>query len=166
MPMPTTAKAGGHYLSSLLIAEEASVGYHEGIALNHHGQVAEGSGENIFVIKNNQLITPPTSAAILPGLTRDAVIQLAKSLGYLVLNNLCPRALYLADEIMMTGTAAEIVPVCAVDGYVGQGKVGYITQQLQTAFFGLFKGLTHDAWEWLTPVPMKSTASQPEKSTL
>lgn len=150
--MPTAAKAGGHYLSSQLIAGEAKRhGYHEGIALDTQGQLSEGSGENIFIVRHDTLITPPATSAILPGITRDSVFKLAQSLGYEVREQALPReSLYLADEVIMTGTAAEIVPVRSVDGLpVGTGKPGPITQALQAAFFGLFSGETPDQWGWL-----------------
>ncbi|MBL6734518.1 MAG: branched-chain amino acid transaminase [Shewanellaceae bacterium] len=153
--MPTAAKAGGHYLSSQLIAAEAKRhGYHEGIALDTQGFISEGSGENIFIVRNELLMTPPANSAILPGLTRDTVFTLAQKMGLATAEQILPReALYLADEVFMTGTAAEIVPVRSVDGItIGQGKAGEITQRLQQAFFGLFTGETPDYGSWLTPV--------------
>ncbi|MCM2678206.1 branched-chain amino acid transaminase [Echinimonas agarilytica] len=150
--MPTGAKAGGNYLSSQLIAGEAGRhGYAEGIALDIHGQISEGSGENIFVVRNNVLYTPPTTAGILPGITRSTLITLAKELGYEVREeSLAREALYLADEIFMCGTAAEVVPVRSVDGIqVGEGKRGPITEKVQTMYFGLFNGTTEDKWGWL-----------------
>lgn len=153
--IPTAAKAGGNYLSSLLVGGEARRhGYDEGIALDVRGYISEGAGENLFVIKNGQILTPPTTSAILPGITRDSIITLAKEAGYSVQETPISReALYLADEIFMTGTAAEIVPVRSVDHItVGEGKRGPITTQLQSAFFGLFNGETADQWGWLDPV--------------
>ncbi|WP_035387137.1 branched-chain amino acid transaminase [Ferrimonas senticii] len=153
--MPTGAKAGGNYLSSQLISGEAKRhGYAEGIALDVNGQISEGAGENLFIVKNKVLYTPPVTAAILPGLTRDSVMTLAKELGLEVQQQALAReALYLADEVFMTGTAAEIVPVRSVDGIdIGCGARGPITEQLQRAFFGLFDGTTEDKWQWLTPV--------------
>ncbi len=162
--MPTAAKAGGHYLSSQLIAEEARRhGYDEGIALDIQGQLSEGSGENIFVVKGGILYTPPATAAILPGITRDTVFQLAESLGYKVVEQALPReSLYLADEVMMTGTAAEIVPVCHIDGLeVGTGKPGPITRHMQKAFFGLFNGETVDQWGWLDAIEPQHLDAEP-----
>ncbi|CAH0532210.1 Branched-chain-amino-acid aminotransferase [Vibrio stylophorae] len=153
--IPTGAKAGGNYLSSLQIGGEARRhGYAEGIALDVRGYLSEGAGENIFVIKNGVIYTPPSTAAILPGITRDSIITLAKEAGLEVREETVAReALYLADEIFMTGTAAEIVPVRSVDQItVGEGKRGPITEQLQSAFFGLFDGSTEDKWGWLDPV--------------
>lgn len=149
---PAMAKAGGNYLSSQLVAQEASRhGYAEGIALDHQGLVSEGSGENVFLVRRGRLHTPPLSSAILPGITRDTVITLARERGLEVIEERIPReALYLADEIFFTGTAAEITPVRSVDGLtVGDGRRGPITEDLQTTFFGLFDGRTEDQWGWL-----------------
>ncbi|NVJ49599.1 MAG: branched-chain amino acid transaminase [Gammaproteobacteria bacterium] len=150
--LPTAAKAGGNYLSSQLVVEEARRhGYAEGIALDTNGYISEGSGENIFVVRNGVLYTPPATAAILPGLTRDTIMVLAAELGYRVVEgNIAREALYLADEVFMTGTAAEVVPIRSVDGQiVGAGCRGPITEQLQKLFFGLFNGSTPDRWGWL-----------------
>ena len=153
--IPTGAKAGGNYLSSQLISREAKRnGYAEGIALDVHGYLSEGAGENLFLIKNGVIHTAPVTAALLPGITRDTIMTLARELGYTVKEEALPReALYLADEIFMTGTAAEVTPVRSVDKMpVGAGCRGPITEQLQKAFFGLFNGETADKWGWLTPV--------------
>lgn len=150
--IPAGAKAGGNYLSSQLIVEEATRhGYLEGIALDTNGYISEGSGENIFVVKNNKIFTPPFAASILPGLTRDTVITLARKFGYEVIEqNMTRESLYFADEVFMTGTAAEVVPIKSVDAIeVGTGARGPITEQLQSAYFGLFKGTTPDEWGWL-----------------
>lgn len=150
--IPTAAKAGGNYLSSLLVGSEARRhGYQEGIALDVHGYVSEGAGENIFIIKDNVIFTPPTTSAALPGITRDAILVLAKDLGFEVREQTLSReALYLADELFMTGTAAEITPVRSVDGIeVGIGRRGPVTKQIQDAFFGLFTGKTEDKYQWL-----------------
>ncbi|WP_330961682.1 branched-chain amino acid transaminase [Photobacterium sp. 53610] len=153
--IPTAAKAGGNYLSSLLVGGEARRhGYAEGIALDVRGYLSEGAGENIFVIRNGVISTPPATSAILPGITRDAIVTLATEMGYEIREeNIAREALYLADEIFMTGTAAEIVPVRSVDQItVGEGKRGPITEKVQSAFFGLFNGQTEDKWGWLDPV--------------
>ncbi|QTH62938.1 branched-chain amino acid transaminase [Psychrosphaera ytuae] len=153
--MPTGAKAGGNYLSSQLISMEARRhGYGEGIALDVNGYVSEGAGENLFVIRDNVVTTTPVTAAILPGITRDTIITLLRDMGYEVREQNIPReALYLADEVLMCGTAAEVTPVRSVDGInVGDGKRGPITKKVQDAFFGLFNGTTEDKWGWLTPV--------------
>ena len=153
--IPTAAKAGGNYLSSLLVGGEARRhGYDEGIALSVNGYISEGAGENIFVIKNGKIVTPPATSSILPGITRDSIVTLARDLGYEVIEaDIAREALYLADEVFMTGTAAEIVPVRSVDQItVGEGKRGPITEQIQSTFFGLFNGTTEDKWGWLDPV--------------
>ncbi|HVC17209.1 MAG TPA: branched-chain amino acid transaminase [Rhodanobacter sp.] len=150
--LPSWAKAGGNYLSSQLIAAEARRGgYDEGIALGHNGLLSEGAGENLFLVKKGKLLTPPTSAGILAGITRDSVITLAADLGLTLEERDLPReALYSADEIFMTGTAAEITPVRSVDRKtVGKGEPGPITRALQQAFFGLFDGRTEDRRGWL-----------------
>jgi len=150
--IPTAAKAGGNYLSSLLVGGEARRhGYDEGIALSVDGYLSEGAGENIFIVKNGDLLTPPTTSSILPGITRDTIIILAKEMGYTIKEmNISREALYLADEVFMTGTAAEIVPVRSVDKItIGAGKRGPITEQIQDSFFGLFSGKTEDKWGWL-----------------
>lgn len=153
--IPTAAKAGGNYLSSLLVGGEARRhGYDEGIALSVSGYISEGAGENIFVVKNGQIVTPPATSSILPGITRDSIVTLARDLGYDIIEaNIAREALYLADEVFMTGTAAEIVPVRSVDQItVGAGKRGPITEHIQSTFFGLFDGTTEDKWGWLDPV--------------
>ena len=150
--MPTGAKAGGNYLSSQLITAEARRhGYVEGIALDVNGYLSEGAGENLFVIKDGVLFTPPTTACILPGLTRDTIIKLARERGYEVREEAIAReALYLADEFFMTGTAAEVTPVRSVDQIqIGEGKRGPITQELQQAYFDLVKGQSADSHGWL-----------------
>jgi branched-chain amino acid aminotransferase len=150
--IPTAAKAGGNYLSSLLVGGEARRhGYDEGIALSVDGYLSEGAGENIFVIKDGVITTPPATSAILPGITRDSIMTLARDRGYEVREaNIAREALYLADEVFMTGTAAEVVPVATIDKIeVGTGKRGPITKELQEAYFGLFNGTTEDKWGWL-----------------
>jgi branched-chain amino acid aminotransferase len=152
--LPAMAKAGGNYLSSqLIVMEAARNGYAEGIALDVHGWLSEGSGENLFLIRDGVIYTPPVTAALLPGITRDAVITLAQQLGYQVREQNLPREmLYLADELFFTGTAAEVTPIRSVDKLpVGSGKRGPITTAIQKAFFGLFSGETEDRWGWLTP---------------
>ncbi|HWQ13647.1 MAG TPA: branched-chain amino acid transaminase [Roseiflexaceae bacterium] len=153
--LPAMAKAGGNYLSSqLIVMEAARHGYAEGIALDVHGQLSEGSGENLFLVREGVIYTPPVTAALLPGITRDAVMTIARHLGYEVREQAMPReALYLADEIFFTGTAAEVTPVRSVDKLpVGSGARGPITTAIQKTFFGLFSGETEDRWGWLTYV--------------
>ena len=135
--MPTAAKAGGNYLSSQLISMEAGRhGYTEGIALDVNNMVSEGAGQNLFLVRKGVIYTPFSTASILPGLTRDTVIQLARKLGYEVREEPISReSLYLADEFFMTGTATEVVPVKSVDGLpVGTGSRGPITKAIQEAF--------------------------------
>lgn len=153
--IPTAAKAGGNYLSSLLVGTEARQhGYQEGIALDVHGYVSEGAGENIFIVKNNILFTPTLTSAALPGITRDAIIKLAKDLGIEICEQTLSReSLYLADEVFLTGTAAEITPVRSIDRIqIGIGRCGPMTKKIQQAFFGLFNGKTVDKYGWLDPV--------------
>ncbi|MGH9819923.1 MAG: branched-chain amino acid transaminase [Pyrinomonadaceae bacterium] len=136
--MPAMAKAGANYMNSQLIKMEAILGgFSEGIALDDRGYVSEGSGENIFLVNNGKLITPPLGASILPGITRDSVIEITREMGIEVLETSIQRsALYLADEVFFTGTAAEITPIRSVDRItVGSGKCGEITRKLQTEFF-------------------------------
>ena len=150
--IPAAAKAGGNYLSSLLIGSEARAnGFQEGIALDVNGQLSEGSGENLFIVKDGILFTPLLSSSALPGITRDAIITLASDLGIEVREQTLSReSLYLADEVFMTGTAAEITPVRSVDRIqVGIGRCGPITKQIQQTFFGLFDGKTEDKYGWL-----------------
>lgn len=159
--LPTLAKAGGNYLSSQLITMEAQRGgFVEGIGLDVSGNLSEGAGENLFLVRDGILHTPPLTAAVLPGITRDTVVTLAKQLGYEVREQALPReALYIADEIFFTGTAAEVSPVRSVDGIqIGEGRRGPVTTALQKAFFGLFKGETEDKWGWLEPVKLATPA--------
>lgn len=153
--IPTAAKAGGNYLSSLLVGTEARQhGYQEGIALDVHGYVSEGAGENIFIVKNNILFTPTLTSAALPGITRDAILKLAKDSGIEICEQTLSReSLYLADEVFLTGTAAEITPVRSIDRIqIGIGRCGPMTKKIQQAFFGLFNGKTVDKYGWLDPV--------------
>jgi branched-chain amino acid aminotransferase len=152
---PALAKAGGNYLNSQLVKMEAITnGYDEGILLDVNGTVAEGSGENIFLIKDEGVITPPSSTSLLPGITRNAVIVLARELGYKVSKQLIPReALYIADELFFTGTAAEITPIASVDRIpVGAGKRGPVTERIQTALFDILDGKVEDRHNWLTRI--------------
>jgi branched-chain amino acid aminotransferase len=153
--LPALAKAGANYMNSQLIRMEAHLnGYAEGIALDSSGYVSEGSGENIFVIRDGKILTPPLGASVLPGITRDTIIQLAESLGIPVVETLVPREmLYIADEVFFSGTAAEVTPIASIDRIpVGKGARGPITEKLQKAFFDLVDGKTPDRFGWLTPV--------------
>lgn len=152
---PSMAKASGNYINSALIKMEAILaGFAEGIALDSNGHVSEGSGENIILIQDGILYTPPISSSILPGITRDSVLKLAKENNYTVIEQTIPREmLYLADEIFLTGTAAEVTPIRSVDHIkIGQGKRGPITAQLQQDFFNYVEGQTDDRHKWMTQV--------------
>jgi branched-chain amino acid aminotransferase len=153
--LPALAKAGGNYLSSILVTLEARrLGFAEGLALNSEGFVSEGAGENLFLVQDGKLYTPPVCASILAGLTRDSVFKLAETAGLTVIEQNIPRdLLYIADEVFLTGTAAEITPVRSVDRVViGAGKRGPITERLQRLFFGLFDNSTRDQWGWLESI--------------
>lgn len=153
--LPILSKAGGHYLNAQLIGGEARRnGFAEGISVTARGTVSEGSAENIFVIRDRKIFTPPLSAAILNGITRDTAITLARKLGHEVIEQEIPRELlYVADELFFTGTAAEVTPIRSVDGIeIGSGSRGPITESVQSAFFGLFDGTTDDEWGWLDSV--------------
>jgi branched-chain amino acid aminotransferase len=153
--LPALSKAGGNYMNSQLIRMEADVnGYAEGIALDTNGYISEGSGENIFIIRDGKMITPPLGTSVLPGITRDTVIQIARDLGVPLVESVIPReALYIADEVFFTGTAAEITPIRSVDRIpIGAGHRGPVTEQLQKEFFGIVNGTVPDRHGWLTPV--------------
>ncbi|HEY5810034.1 MAG TPA: branched-chain amino acid transaminase [Povalibacter sp.] len=150
--IPALGKAAGNYLSSQLISMEAKrLGFAEGIGLSTDGTVSEGAGENLFLIRDGVIYTPSLTDSILQGITRDTVIKLARAHGFEIREQGIPRELlYLADEIFLTGTAAEITPVRSVDHIkIGAGKRGPMTEALQAAFFGLFTGKTPDKWGWL-----------------
>jgi branched-chain amino acid aminotransferase len=153
--LPSAAKASGGYLVSILAkVESLKAGYDEAVLLNHEGYVAEGSGENIFVVKDGVLSTPPTSVAALGGITRSSVVAIARGLGYEVVErNLVRSDLYLADEVFFTGTAAELTPIREVDDRrVGAGQRGPVTKELQQAFFAATKGDDPRYADWLTYV--------------
>jgi branched-chain amino acid aminotransferase len=142
-------------MNSQLIRMEANTnGYDEGIALDEQGYISEGSGENIFVIRDGKIHTPPLGASVLPGITRDSVIQLAHAAGIPLVETIIPREmLYIADEVFFTGTAAEVTPIRSVDRIqIGAGKRGPITEKLQKEFFAIIDGKAPDAHGWLTPV--------------
>jgi branched-chain amino acid aminotransferase len=155
---PAMAKAGGNYLNASLVKMDAVMnGYDEGIMLSTSGYVAEGSGENLFLIRDGVLHTAPSALSILPGITRNSIIKLATDMGLSVVEENIPReALYIADELFFTGTAAEITPIRSVDKItIGAGRRGAITEKLQTAFFDiLMEGV--DPYGWLTFVPSVS----------
>jgi branched-chain amino acid aminotransferase len=156
---PAMAKATGNYLNSMLIKMEALVnGYTEGIALDSGGRLSEGSGENLFLVYRGRILTPPLAGTILPGITRDTVLTLAKDAGYVVVEQQIAREmLYIADEAFFTGTAAEITPIRSVDRIpVGAGTRGPVTERLQKDFFGLLEGDAEDRYGWLTPIPVEA----------
>lgn len=151
--LPALAKCAANYMNSQLIKMEAITnGYAEGIALDANGYVSEGSGENIFIVKDGVLTTPPLGSSVLPGITRDCVIQFARDLGIELVERMIPReALYTADEVFFTGSAAEITPIRSVDKIaVGAGRRGPLTEKLQKSFFGVLSGEVDDKHGWLT----------------
>jgi len=157
---PAMAKAGGNYLNAGLVKMDAVLnGFTEGIMLTHDGVLAEGSGENLFVVKDGALLTAPMSTSILPGITRNAVLTLAADLGITIHEGRIPREmLYIADELFFTGTAAEVTPIRSVDQHkIGSGSRGPITAAIQNAYFDVIhRG--EDPHGWLTPVPVAATA--------
>ena len=160
---PAMAKSGANYMNSQLIKMEAITnGFAEGIALDVQGYVSEGSGENIFVVKDGHVHTPPLHASILPGITRDSIITLCKDMGIEVMQKGVPRELlYVADEVFFTGTAAEVTPIRSIDRIqIGEGRRGPITERLQKAFFDITTGAAEDRHGWLTPVPVKAASGQ------
>jgi branched-chain amino acid aminotransferase len=153
--LPALSKAAANYMNSQLIKMEAAGnGFHEGIALDPAGYVSEGSGENIFVVRGGKILTPPLGASVLEGITRRSVLELAEYLRIPVVEMQIPREmLYIADEVFLTGTAAEISPVRSVDRIqIGAGRRGPLTERLQHEFFAILKGLKPDRFNWLTPV--------------
>jgi len=160
------AKASGQYLNSILAkTETANAGYDEAILLDERGLVCEGSGENIFLVRDGQIVTPPHTASILDGINRKSVIQIASDLGYTVVERDVARAeLYLAEEIFFTGTAAELVPVREVDDHA-IGEPGEITRVIQERFEDALHGRAEEYLEWLDPVG-EPTAETPDEPTL
>ncbi len=159
--LPALAKSGANYMNSQLIKMEAmSNGYDEAIALDSSGAVSEGSGENVFVVRDGKLFTPPLGASALEGITRASVIALARDLGMSVVEASIPREmLYIADEVFLTGTAAEITPVRSIDRiFIGSGRRGPVAEQLQHEFFALVSGAKPDRYGWLTPVTIAQHA--------
>ena len=159
--LPALAKAGANYMNSQLIKMEAVAnGYAEGIALDVAGYVSEGSGENIYVVRDGRILTPPLGASVLPGITRASVIQLAEDLGIPLVETIIPREmLYIADEVFFSGTAAEITPIRSIDKIVvGKGRRGPVAEKLQKEFFAIIEGAKPDRHGWLTPVGVSQTA--------
>ena len=161
--LPTMAKAGGNYLSSQLTKMEAKVDdYIEGIMLDVSGQVAEGSGENLFLVRDGILYTSNIGAGILQGITRNSVIRIAQDLGIEVRESPIPREmLYVADEVFFCGTAAELTPVRSIDRItIGEGHRGPVTHDIQARYLGIAAGRIPDPYGWLTPVPSPAAASR------
>ena len=161
--LPALAKAGANYMNSQLIKMEAITnGYSEGIALDTSGAVSEGSGENLFVIRDGILITPPLGASVLPGITRDTILKLAKDLGIPTEQQQIPREmLYIADELFFSGTAAEVTPIRSVDRItIGSSKRGPITEAIQKEFFAIVNGTKPDRHGWLTPCGVAETVAR------
>ena len=153
--LPALSKSGANYMNSQLIRMEAAInGYSEGIALDVQGLVSEGSGENVFVVRNGTLYTTPLANSVLAGITRDSILTLAREMDIPVVEQSIPREmLYIADEVFFTGTAAEVTPIRSVDRItVANGRPGPITRALAKEFFGIVKGTAPDRFGWLTPV--------------
>jgi branched-chain amino acid aminotransferase len=153
--LPALAKAGANYMNSQLMKMEAIAnGYSEGIALDVSGYVSEGSGENIFVVRDGKILTPQLGASVLPGITRDAILTIAREIGIPLVETTIPREmLYIADEVFFSGTAAEITPIRSIDRItIGSGRRGPIAERLQTEFFGVINGTRPDTHHWLSPV--------------
>jgi branched-chain amino acid aminotransferase len=158
------AKATGQYLNSILAKVEShKAGYEEAILLDDHGYVCEGTGENLFVVRDGVIHTPPTSTSILDGINRKSVIQIARDLGFEVVERNIARAeLYLCDELYCTGTAAELTPIREVDDHkVGDGRPGEITRAVQQAFEDALHGRSERYRDWLDPVPAEHYSAQP-----
>jgi branched-chain amino acid aminotransferase len=152
---PPLAKMGGNYLNSILATQESKRnGYDEAVLLDHLGNISEAPGENIFVIRDGKLLTPPPSSSALEGITKDSVIKIAKDLGYQTVEREIPRTeIYFSDEVFLTGTAAEITPVISIDGKaIGDGKVGKITGKIRTIYSDITMGKNKKYSKWITPV--------------
>jgi branched-chain amino acid aminotransferase len=161
--LPALANAGANYMNSQLIKMEAiSNGFSEGIALDANGYVSEGSGENIFIVRDGRILTPPLGASVLPGITRDTVIRLATDLGMSVIETLVPREmLYIADEVFFSGTAAEITPIRSIDRIqIGAGRRGPVAEMLQKEFFAIVNGAKPDRHSWLTSVQVPAAVGK------
>ena len=166
--LPAMAKSTANYANSALIKMEAILdGYSEGLALDTLGNVSEGSGQNVFMIRDGVMHTPPLASSVLGGITRDSIMKLATDLGFTVTETVLPReALYTADEVFFVGTAAEVTPIRSVDKIqIAHGRRGPITEALQRAFFDVINGEVADAHGWLTYVyPEESALRQPVKA--
>jgi branched-chain amino acid aminotransferase len=169
---PTLAKTSANYANSQLIKMEAVVeGYSEGIALDSFGYLSEGSGQNLFLVRDDIIYTPPLSSSVLPGITRNSVITIARDLGFQIREEVLPREmLYIADEVFFVGTAVEITPIRSVDKIkIGSGRRGPITDAIQTAFFDIINGEKPDRHGWLTyvyPGEPRQTVAARQPSTV
>lgn len=158
---PTMAKAGGNYLNSQLSKMQARLdGYVEGIMLDSFGFVSEGSGENLFLVRDGKVVTSTLGSGILNGITRDSVMRIARDLGFEVVEQTIPREmLYISDELFFTGTAAELTPIRSVDRIpIGAGKPGPVTLAIQHQYLGIARGELPDRYGWLTPVSQRAAA--------
>lgn len=152
---PPLAKMGGNYLNSILATQECKRnGYDEALLLDNLGNISEAPGENIFIIRNGKLLTPPPSSSALEGITKDSVVKIASDLGFETIEREIPRTeVYFADEVFLTGTAAEITPIISIDGKkVGDGKIGSITKQIQNVYSEIVMGKSKKYFHWITPV--------------
>jgi branched-chain amino acid aminotransferase len=159
--LPQMAKAAANYMNSQLIRMEARAnGYVEGIAMDVHGHISEGSGENIFLVMDGTVITPPLSNSALPGITRHSVLTICRDLGIPVAEQVIPREmLYISEEVFFCGTAVEITPIRSVDRIkIGAGARGPVTKRIQDEFFALTGGVKPDRHHWLSPVNVPATA--------
>ena len=157
--LPAMAKSTANYANSALIKMEAMAdGYAEGIALDVNGFVSEGSGENLFIVHHDKLITAPLGNSVLPGITRDSILQIARDLNIPILEHMIPREmLYIADEAFFTGTAAEVTAIRSVDKIsVGKGAIGPVTKAIQKEFYAIVHGEKSDRHNWFTPVPVRT----------
>jgi len=165
--LPALAKSAANYANSALIKMEALAdGYSEGIALDVAGEVSEGSGQNIFIVRGDTIHTPPIASSILGGITRDSIMILAREMGFAVVEAAIPReALYIADEVFLVGTAAEVTPIRSVDKItIGSGRRGPVTERVQRAFFGVINGELPDRHGWLTYVNAAEEVDQSRKA--
>ena len=153
--IPPLAKMGGNYLNSILATQECKRnGYDEAILLDHLGNISEAPGENIFILRDGKLLTPPNSSSALEGITKDSVIEIAKDLGYKTIEREITRTeIYFSDEVFLTGTAAEITPITSIDGKrIGAGKAGKVTQQIRQSYTDIAMGRIKKYSHWITPV--------------
>ena len=152
---PPLAKAGGNYINSVLATQECKRnGYDEAIMLDKDGMVSEAPGENVFIVRDGKIFTPPVSSSVLEGITRDAAMKVAKDMGYELIERAIPRTeLYISDEIFLTGTAAEVTPVVSVDGHqIGDGKEGIVTKSIREMYSKIVRAEVKAYMDWLTPV--------------